>query len=151
MEKFQVYFKDTDPDTGLLSQVKKMCECEEERLALCIKEALASQDCDDPNREYYVCSTAPKGEHLIVCASPEQIGLMSSFQNWCADRGVRCIVCFGEEDLASFRRIFDELGMKYMLAILSDSPAFEQVVGWELKMSQFEDEHDFDTVYSLLY
>lgn len=76
MKKFQVFFRDTDPDTGLLSQVKLMCDCTEEHLALCIKTALEHHyDGEDPNREFYVCDSSPKTENLIACMDPEQVEL----------------------------------------------------------------------------
>lgn len=151
MKKFHIFFKDTDPDTGLLSQVKKMCECTEEAAALCIKTALERGDCDDPNREYFISIAEPKAETLILCANPDQVKVARKFQLWCADRGVLCVVCFGREDTATITSTYDMLKVKYMVAIIDNSGRFDEITGWELKMSSFEDEYDFDTVVSLLY
>lgn len=147
---FRVYFKDVDPDTGQTSQIKLMCECSEAALADCISAALAQAD-PEPNREYWVAGHERKTATLVVIVDSTQLEIARTFQQWCAAQGVTCIVCFGKEDSDSIRGAFDRLGIKYMLAILGQSPELEQIEGWELKMSSFEDEVDFDTVCSLLY
>lgn len=151
-KKTSVYFKDTDPDTGLLSQVTCMCECDSESKAECIKQALASQDCEDPNREYYVVRDAPKKEIILAIADPGQLGLVRKFQEWCAARGIRCIVGFGKSDTERFIVLLKESSQPYMLTVLSQSEELGWVDGlnWELRMSTFEDEQDFDTIVSLL-
>lgn len=61
------------------------------------------------------------------------------------------MVCFGKEDTASVRVHYAEAGVKYMLAQLGQSAVWNEVQDFELRMSSFDDELDFDTVYSLLY
>ena len=59
MSKFQVRFKDTDPDSGSNSQDSLVAVCESQRDAIWVKSALErdwfSEDgpCD-PNREFYI-------------------------------------------------------------------------------------------------
>ena len=62
--KYQVRFRDIDPDTGLVSQDKMIASCETCESAEWIVNALEvesfSQLSHDPNREFYVldCSTS---------------------------------------------------------------------------------------------
>jgi hypothetical protein len=59
MSKFQVRFKDTDPDSGSNSQDSLVAVCESQRDAMWVKSSLErdwfSEDgpCD-PNREFYI-------------------------------------------------------------------------------------------------
>lgn len=153
MSKFRVYFKDVDPDTGLLSQVTKMCDCDRESKAKCIVLALNNYDCEDPNREYYaVVDFEPKKEAILAVADSGQLEMVRKFQEWCAARGVRCLVGFGQGDTEHFIKLLKEAGQPYMLTVLSQSEDLQWVnpLGWELKLSTFEDDQDFDTIYSLL-
>ena len=53
MEKYRLYFKDIDPDTGEISQIKDIATIKGTRNSLeWIKAALYSYD-DNPNRDYY--------------------------------------------------------------------------------------------------
>ena len=56
---FEVRFKDIDPDTGFVSQDKKICECENHEEAFWVQKSLESQwfskeGAQDPNREFYI-------------------------------------------------------------------------------------------------
>ena len=53
--KISIRFKDIDPDTGLISQDQKICECENEKAAKWILYALnlAEMEEADPNRTIY--------------------------------------------------------------------------------------------------
>ena len=56
---FEVRFKDTDPDTGEISQDKKICECEDHQEAFWVQKSLesewfSSEGAQDPNREFYI-------------------------------------------------------------------------------------------------
>ena len=52
----EIRFKDIDPDTGKVSQDKKICTCESEDLAKWVLYALqkVEEEADDPNREVYL-------------------------------------------------------------------------------------------------
>jgi hypothetical protein len=126
-----------------------MCDCETENLAKCIRESLAHYD-EEPNREYYVVEAEPKKEFLLVCIDPDQVELASQMQRWMADRGVRCVICFGKKDSDHIRKTLEEHGTSYMLTIVGKSVTLDEISGWEMKLSTFEEEHDFDTIYSLL-
>jgi hypothetical protein len=55
--KYEVKFKDIDPDTGLVSQNVLMAVCPDLNKAHCIAEALTKdwfESCGDPNREFFV-------------------------------------------------------------------------------------------------
>lgn len=151
MSKFHVYCKDTDPDTGLLTQVTRLCECEVEKRALWIREALAQYSCDDPNRDYYVTTDPVKVEHIILCADAGQLEKVAEFQRWVANKGVCCVACFDMEDLDRVLKIYKEANMKHMIALVSEGEDWKNLINWELRMSTFEDELDFDTIYSLVF
>jgi hypothetical protein len=56
---FEVRFKDIDPDTGSISQDKRVCECEDYQEAFWVQKSLESQwfsseGAQDPNREFYI-------------------------------------------------------------------------------------------------
>jgi hypothetical protein len=56
---FEVRFKDIDPDTGEISQDKRICECEDHMEAFWVQKSLESQwfsseGAQDPNREFYI-------------------------------------------------------------------------------------------------
>lgn len=56
---FEVRFKDIDPDTGEISQDKKICECEDYQEAFWVLKSLEkewhSEDgAQDPNRDFYI-------------------------------------------------------------------------------------------------
>ena len=56
---FEVRFKDTDSDTGVISQDKKVCECEDYQEAFWIQKSLekdwfSESGSQDPNREFYI-------------------------------------------------------------------------------------------------
>ena len=56
-EKYEVKFKDIDPDTGLISQIVLMAVCPDINKAYCIAEALTKDwfsTNGDPNREFFV-------------------------------------------------------------------------------------------------
>ena len=55
----EVRFKDIDPDTGDVSQDKKICSCLDHMEALWVMKSLESQwfsseGAQDPNREFYL-------------------------------------------------------------------------------------------------
>lgn len=152
MNSFRVFFKDVDPDTGLLSQVVQMCACDFELDAKCIQEALSHHDCENPNRYYYVVTGEPKAEVILAIADSGQLEMVRTFQEWCAVRGVRCIIGFGQGDTEHFIKLLKDAGQAYMLTVLSQSEelAWIYALNWELRMSTFEDEQDFDTIVSLL-
>lgn len=151
MSKFYVYFRDTDPDTGLLTQVTKLCECDVEKRALWIREALAQYSCDDPTRDYWVTTDPEKTEHIILCADAEQLEKVAEFQLWVAKKGVRCVACFDIEDLNRVLKIYKDANSKYMTALVGESETWKNLMDWEVRMSTFDDELDFDTIYSLVF
>ncbi len=56
---FEVRFKDTDPDTGEISQDEKICFCEDAQNANWIRHSLeyewySEEGAQDPNREFYI-------------------------------------------------------------------------------------------------
>lgn len=56
---FEVRFKDTDPDTGSVSQDKMICECEDHQEAFWVQKSLekdwfSDNGPQDPNREFYI-------------------------------------------------------------------------------------------------
>ena len=53
--KIEIRFKDTDPDTGEISQDKLIATCESESMAKWILYGLdlVEKECSDPNRELY--------------------------------------------------------------------------------------------------
>lgn len=54
--KVEIWFKDIDPDTGNISQEKRLCVCESEIIANWVMLALEkdmSLDYDEPNRELF--------------------------------------------------------------------------------------------------
>ena len=56
---FEVRFKDIDPDTGKISQDKKICECEDHQSANWVRHSLgyewhSPEGAQDPNREFYI-------------------------------------------------------------------------------------------------
>jgi len=59
MNKFQVRFKDIDPDTGKKSQDEIIAQCESEENAKWVKHAIekdwySDEGPCDPNREFYI-------------------------------------------------------------------------------------------------
>lgn len=55
MSVIEIRFKDIDPDTGEISQDKKICECENEKMAKWVAYALNLVEAEsaDPNRTIY--------------------------------------------------------------------------------------------------
>ena len=56
---FEVRFKDIDPDTGEISQDKKICECEDYQEAFWILKSLekewhSPEGAQDPTRDFYI-------------------------------------------------------------------------------------------------
>jgi len=56
---FEVRFKDIDPDTGEISQDKRICECADHMEAFWVLKSLESEwfssdGAQDPNREFYI-------------------------------------------------------------------------------------------------
>ena len=54
--KVEIWFKDIDPDTGNISQEKRLCTCESEIIANWVMLSLQkdmSLDYDDPNGELF--------------------------------------------------------------------------------------------------
>lgn len=56
---FEVRFKDIDPDTGEISQDRRICECEDHQEALWVQKSLESDwfstgGPQDPTREFYI-------------------------------------------------------------------------------------------------
>ncbi len=59
MNKFQVRFRDIDPDTGLRSQDNIIAHCDDENTANWVKHAIekdwfSPEGPQDPNREFYI-------------------------------------------------------------------------------------------------
>ena len=50
---YEIRFKDIDPDTGEISQDKRICLCEDVRDVLWVMHALKLSIAEDPNREIY--------------------------------------------------------------------------------------------------
>lgn len=56
---FEVRFKDIDPDTGEVSQDKRICECEDPQEAFWVLKSVerewhSPEGTQDPNREFYI-------------------------------------------------------------------------------------------------
>ena len=56
---FEVRFKDIDPDTGSVSQDKRICECEDYQEAFWVQRSMerdwfSEGGPQDPNREFYI-------------------------------------------------------------------------------------------------
>lgn len=97
--KYHIFLKDTDPDTGVVSQMFKLCECTEEPHAKAIVHALSMQD-DSPNREYSIqWDERKRRDNLIVCIDPAQIDAAWKFQVWLRNQEVCGIICFSKNDL----------------------------------------------------
>jgi hypothetical protein len=74
MGKYGLYFKDTDPDTGSISQTNSIATVSATENSLnWIKEALYNYD-DDPNRDFYYLEI-PRKDQKIEC---QQIELLNS-------------------------------------------------------------------------
>ena len=59
MNKFQVRFRDIDPDTGARSQDEIIAQCDDETMAKWVKHAIekdwySPEGPQDPNREFYI-------------------------------------------------------------------------------------------------
>jgi hypothetical protein len=59
MNKFQIRFRDIDPDTGLNSQDILIAQCEGEEMAKWVKQSIEKEwysenGPQDPNREFYI-------------------------------------------------------------------------------------------------
>ena len=54
--KYQVWYKDTDPDTGAISRCELMAIATNKVMAECIKESLyiSNADWGDPNKDFYI-------------------------------------------------------------------------------------------------
>ena len=52
--KYQVWLKDTDPDTGAMSTCVLMAIATSEVFAEWIKESLYKNNGEDPNRDFYI-------------------------------------------------------------------------------------------------
>jgi len=86
----EIRFRDIDPDTGDVSQDKKIAICEFENHAKWIKHALEVDEADEPNREFY----------LVKLEDPNRI---LSY----------------EERIAWFMANYYETGMEYQSLILN--------------------------------
>lgn len=115
--KYSVFLQDTDPDSGVVSQMIKMCECSEERSALQIKHALSQSDDGDPNREY-VIQSHEKRENLIICTGTDQLEMAWAFQLWLREKGIRAIVCFSNDDLSLVTTTFLTHGIPYSIMLV---------------------------------
>jgi hypothetical protein len=74
MAKYSLYFKDTDPDTGTISQTKLIATISSARNSLdWIKEALYNYG-DSPNRDFYYYKIDKKNEKIKM----DQIELINS-------------------------------------------------------------------------
>jgi hypothetical protein len=49
----EIRFRDIDPDTGEVSQDRRICLCESERMKNWVLNALLASEEDSPNREIY--------------------------------------------------------------------------------------------------
>lgn len=57
--KYQVWFQDTNPDTGEISQTKLICIAESKEKALWLVEALAMNNEYEPNRDFVIAIDYP--------------------------------------------------------------------------------------------
>lgn len=145
--KYYVFLRDIDPDTGTLSQMIKMCECDHEKQAQQIRLALATQDETDPNREY-VIENYGKKENVLLCADADQLELAWKCQLWMNDRGVRLVICFSPAELDALKETFVGYGIPHMVTLVGEGTEWKNV-SFDLKLGIF-DEEEFDTILSVL-
>ena len=141
--KYSIFLEDTDPDTGAISQIIKMCECTSAEAAQQIQIALSIQDDSNPNREYIV-EHYDKKESLLMCISSDRLEVAWKFQLWLRDRGVRAVVCFSTTDLSLIRTAYLEHGIQHQLVIVGPLENWKGV-NFDLHVGQL-DPLDFESI-----
>jgi hypothetical protein len=141
--KYSIFLEDINPDTGAISQIIKMCECDSAETAQQIQIALSMQDDSNPNREYIV-KHYDKKENLLICISTDQLEVAWKFQLWLKDRGVRAVVCFSTTDLVLIRTAYFEHGIQHQLVIVGSLENWKGV-NFDFHVGQL-DPLDFESI-----
>jgi hypothetical protein len=134
---------DTDPDTGSLSQVIKMCDCDNEQSAKQVCTALSAQDDSSPNREYTI-ERYDKKDSLLVCVDPAHLELTWTFQLWLKERDIRAVICFSKVDLSLILNTYLEYGIPHQLMIVGPLENWKGV-NFNLQVSEL-DPLDFESI-----
>jgi len=146
--KYQVILKDTDSDTGNVSQLQVICECQEKRHAEMISHVMTISDSDNPNREYFV-EERGKIETAVLCIDSSQVETAWACQEWLKSKQVDCFVCFSKKDLASIKKIYEVYDLRYMVVQTGTGDVWKGCE-YDLKLGEFIGPDDFEVVYSVM-
>ena len=144
---YSVFYKNVDPDTGIWTLPKKICECDSIEAAKMIAEVLGEKD-PEPNREYLIESIGKK-ENLIIGADPTQIEMAWKCHNWMRERKINTVICFSPEEVKQIKEMYEGYGLPHMVAVVSEDREKWNSVDYDLRTGEF-DEDSFDVILDVM-
>lgn len=134
--KYLVFLKDIDPDTGKISQLTRLCECDSQDVAKSICWSMSMGD-DTPNREYYMEKL--NGDRAIfLCADTDKIELAWKCQTKLNENGIRCNVVFSEEELNTFGELYQYYGVPYTIVHVGTDSGWDPII-YNLQIESFSE------------
>lgn len=151
--KHQVFLQGFNNESGYNeSESIKVCECDNIEYAEKIKclFEMDNSELGDPTTSVWIKSIVSdiKTEGLILCADTSQITMALECNGWMKKNGVNSVVCFSQEETETIKSTYQEYGIPYMIAQVSESDLWTGLE-YDLKMSSFEKD-DFEVILSVM-
>lgn len=142
-----VFYRNIDPDTGIWTLPKKICECDDLDSAKMIVDVLGKND-PEPNREYIIQNIGKK-ENLIIGADPNQIETAWRCHAWMKERKINLVIGFSPEEVIQLKEMYESYGIPHMIAVVSEDREKWNGVDYDLRTGEF-DEDSFEVILDVM-
>jgi len=142
--KYLVFLKDTDPDTGKVCQLIRLCECDLQDVAESICYAMSTGDDASPNREYYI-EASERNKTVFVCAKLEDIQAAYECQIQLNTAGIRCISVFSKEELELIGDVYKTYSVPFSIIQIGISDVWDRL-DYNLQVEAFTESTVIDVI-----
>lgn len=134
--KYLVFLKDIDPDSGKISQLVRLCECDSEDVAKSICWSMNMGN-DSPNREYY-SEPLYKDRTVFICTDAETIEEVWKCQLMLTSLGIRGIMLFSTDELDMVLETYQYHGVPYTIVQIGTDIVWDRL-DYNLKIDSFSE------------
>ena len=141
--KYLVFLKDTDPDTGKVVQLTRLCECDFRDIAAAICHAMRTGD-DSPNREYYI-EPSERNKTVFICANLEDLQFVYECQIQLNTVGIRCISVFSKEELEMISDVYKNYSIPFSTIQIGIGDEWDRL-DYNLQLESFTESTVIDVI-----
>lgn len=134
--KYLVFLKDIDPDTGRISGLTRLCECDSKDVAESICWSMNMGD-DSPNREYY-SEPLYKDRTVFVCTDANAIEEVWKCQLALNSLKIRAVMLFSTDELDMVLETYQYHAVPYTIVQIGTDNVWDHL-DYNLKIDSFSE------------